>query len=110
IDFDIALPSGLPDSAAPVELEVWQNPGAPLLLLQRGVLVTYAEPDDAETVIAELGIGHPIEGPLQADDGQETVEVPGIGPVLVGANQQQMENGAYMWLMEDVRYRLDYLE
>lgn len=61
-------------------------------------------------IAAVLGDRHvPIEGPLQPDD-QETVDVPGIGPVLVGPNQQRMANGAYMWLMGDVRYRLVYLE
>lgn len=80
-----------------------------MLLLQRGVHVTYSRPADPATVVAELDIGHPIEGPLQAD-GEETVEVPGIGAVLVGENQQRMPNGAYRWLMGDVRYRLVYLK
>jgi len=109
VGFEIALPAALPASLAPRGLDVWLNPAAPVLLLQRGVTVTYSQPTDPATVVAEIGIGHPIEGPLRAD-GEETVDVPGIGPVLVGENQQRMANGAYMWLMGDVRYRLVYLE
>lgn len=111
--FHFLLPSSLPSSLKLVEIRVTENAAAPFPAAQRFVTATFVKNavlgeggsvDSADAILL-LGMTNPVASFPQQDG--ERVLLPKVGTVVVTSDQVSGDS-SYLWIVDDVAYRLAY--